>query len=158
MECLELKIVNNQAFQYLPRVLSVMLLLTLIIVSGDVDARSGNREKTVGVLYYRLMFGHLHSRPTPYSESLTTIACGQPMRLYERKNSPKMSNQSRDWARVKVGTRQGYVLQKTLAPTKPNCFQDQYPAFFKSFKLDLSELYYWGRLYDQYIRGKSQVF
>ena len=63
----------------------------------------------------------------------------------------------KDWNYVKVGMHKGYVKRDVLRSKRPLCFQDMYPKFFDSFDLDLSELYYWGRLYGQYIQGRSRV-
>jgi hypothetical protein len=142
-------------------VLSLVVILMLSVLSPNSMAAKGSRgtqERVVGVLYFKMMFGHLHSRPSPYSESLTTIACGQPMRIFSSKGKKRETLGGGGWVKAKAGSRQGYIPQHHLQAKKPTCFQDRYPAFFKTFKLDLSELYYWGRLHDQYISGKSQVF
>lgn len=109
-------------------------------------------KKFVGVFYYKNLFGHVHETADEYSSSLTTVACGHPMKVYER---PEIDEQK--WAHVSTAGNKGYVLRKDLLATKPSCMQAKYPGFFNSMDLGLTQMYYWGKLNDMYIEGKSRV-
>ncbi len=110
-------------------------------------------EKVVGVFYMKPLFGHVHQTSVRTSPSLTTIQCAHPVKVIE---SSKVSV-SADWAYVQVADYRGFILKDYLSEKKPDCFQGKYPKFFDTVNLDLQELYYWGRLYDQYIQGESRV-
>ena len=106
----------------------------------------------LGVVYYVNSFGHVHQMAQINSASVTTVACGHPLKVNESLNS-----YGQEWLIVSVGPQKGYVLKEFTSERKSECFQEKYPKFFNSMNLDLSELYYWGRLYDQFIRGRSRV-
>ncbi len=110
-------------------------------------------EKVVGVFYMKPLFGHVHQTSVGTSPSLTTIQCAHPVKVLE---SSKVSV-SAEWAYVQVADYRGFILKDYLSERKPDCFQGKYPKFFDTLNLDLQELYYWGRLYDQYIQGESRV-
>lgn len=110
-------------------------------------------EILVGVFYFKNMYGHVHQNASKYSTPLTTIECGHPVKVYEIRGRQG----DKKWSRVKVANYKGYVLGEFLSSKKMKCFQDRYPKFINKFPLDVSEMYYWGRLNDQYVRGKSQV-
>ncbi len=103
------------------------------------------------VRYYNNIFGNVVRNASNYSASLTTISCGHPVKTVQTKKT-----QAR-WTYVKVGAYRGYLPTRFLAQKKPSCFQDKYPRFFAKFELDLAEYYYWGKLYNQYVQGKSKV-
>lgn len=137
--------------------LFLLLVLPLLLLGPVVMSKS--KKEILRVAYFQPTFGHVHRNPTRYSSSLTTISCGQPIKVYKliSKNGRPVTVFSKNWNYVKVGPYEGYIDQKYLTETKPDCFQDRYPKFFDSLGLDLTELYYWGRLYDQYVFGKSRV-
>lgn len=110
-------------------------------------------EKVVGVYYLKPIFGHVHQSPAKNSASLTTIQCSHPVKVIE---SSKVQV-SREWAYVQVADYRGFILREYLEEKRPDCFQGKYPKFFDAMNLDLSELYYWGKLYDQYVQGESRV-
>ena len=128
---------------------SIKILVFFIFFSAYAATPS---SKLVGVFYYKNIFGSLHQGPSQYSSVLTTISCGHPVKVYESSDKTKEK-----WANVKVGAYTGYVLKDFLATKKVECFQDKYPRFFENLQMDLADYYYWGRLYDQYIQGKSKV-
>jgi hypothetical protein len=99
------------------------------------------------------LFGHVHQSSVRTSASLTTIQCAHPVKVIE---SSKVSI-SKEWAYVEVADYRGFVLKQYLSETKPDCLQGKYPKFFDALNMDLSELYYWGRLYDHYIQGETRV-
>ena len=110
-------------------------------------------EKVVGVFYMKPLFGHVHQSSVRTSASLTTIQCAHPVKVIE---SSKVSV-SKEWAYIQVAEYRGFVLKDYLSEKKPECLQGKYPKFFDSLNMDLSELYYWGRLYDHYVQGETRV-
>lgn len=110
-------------------------------------------EKVVGVFYMNPLFGHVHQSPIRTSASLTTIQCAHPLKVLE---SSKVSV-SAEWAYVQVADYKGFILKSYLSERKPKCIQGKYPKFFDALNLDLSELYYWGRLYDHYVESETRV-
>lgn len=117
--------------------------------------KSGASEKNtvVGVFYFNQIFGHVHSSPLKGASSLTTIGCGHPVRVMTN-NKSKIS---KEWFMVKIGPHDGFIMRKYLSTKRTKCFQEKYPRFFTGLNLDLSELYYWGKLNDQFVEGKSMV-
>jgi hypothetical protein len=110
-------------------------------------------ERVVGVFYLKPMFAHVHQTSVRTSPSLTTIQCSHPVKVIE---STKVAHGA-EWAYVHVADYRGFILKQYLVEKRPECFQGKYPRFFDSLNLDLSELYYWGRLYDHYVQGESRV-
>lgn len=103
------------------------------------------------VKYYKNIFGHIHQNKTTASVSLTTISCGHPVRIIKRGNSKS------PWIKVKTAGKEGFIFKKFLQNKRPKCFASKFPKFFNALDLDISEMYYWGRLYDQYIDGRTKV-
>ena len=126
----------------------LLLLPTLLFAET-----TSTDEKVVGVFYFTPMFGHVHQSSVKTSASLTTIQCSHPVKVIE---SSKVQA-GPEWAYVQVADYRGFILKQFLAEKRPECFQGKYPKFFDAFNLDLSELYYWGRLNDHYIQGESRV-
>jgi hypothetical protein len=56
-----------------------------------------------------------------------------------------------------VGDDRGFIISSSLSEKRPVCFQEKYPKFYLNLNLDLSEMYYWGRLTDQYLSEESKV-
>lgn len=108
----------------------------------------------IGIFYYKNLFGHIHQNRSRYSASLTTISCGHPLRLLAPKNGEKSLD---DWVMIRVGPYEGYLPEKAISEKKVDCFQDRYIKFFDNMDLQLSDMYYWGRFYDQVVEGKSKV-
>jgi hypothetical protein len=110
-------------------------------------------EKVVGVFYLNTMFGHVHQSAMRTSASLTTIQCAHPVKVIE---SSKVSV-GPEWAYVQVADHRGFIIKNDLSEKRPECFQGKYPKFFDAMNLDLAELYYWGRLYDQFLHGETRL-
>lgn len=139
-------------------VLSFLLNLSWAVEIEKGQDYSGYKKVVSDVLYFYQIFGVVHQNPSRYSSALTTISCGHPiktLRLIDAKGKEFIPNES--WVFAKVGAYEGFVMKEYLNKQKVQCFQDRFPKFFDSFDMDLSELYYWGRLYDQYVTGKSKV-
>ena len=128
----------------------LILLLSSLLSFAETTSTD---EKVVGVFYMTPMFGHVHQSSVRTSASLTTIQCAHPVKVIE---SSKVSV-SPEWAYVQVAEYRGFIMKQFLSEKKPECFQGKYPKFFDSFNMDLSELYYWGRLYDHYVQGETRV-
>ncbi len=130
-----------------------MLLIMLLSSILSFAESTSTDEKVVGVFYMTPLFGHVHQSSVRTSASLTTIQCAHPVKVIE---SSKVSI-SKEWVYVEVADYRGFVLKQYLSETKPECLQGKYPKFFDALNMDLSELYYWGRLYDHYIQGETRV-
>lgn len=128
----------------------LILLLTSLLSFAETTSTD---EKVVGVFYMKPLFGHVHQSAVRTSASLTTIQCAHPVKVIE---SSKVSV-SPEWAYVQVADYHGFILKQFLSESKPDCIQGKYPKFFDSLNMDLSELYYWGRLYDHFIQGETRV-
>lgn len=128
----------------------LLLLLTALLSFAETTSTD---EKVVGVFYMKPLFGHVHQSSVRTSASLTTIQCAHPVKVIE---SSKVSA-SPEWAYVQVADYRGFIMKQFLSEKKPDCFQGKYPKFFDALNMDLSELYYWGRLYDHYVQGETRV-
>lgn len=119
-------------------------------------SEKGNAEDRkkifIGVWYFKKMFGHVHQTPNQFAGSLTTLSCGHPVKIYQ---SPDKSHDN--WELIQAAGFEGYILKDFLSQTRPDCFQQKYSNFFNSVDLDLTDLYFWGRLYDQYFMLKTEV-
>ena len=100
------------------------------------------------VKYLATPWGHIHQNSSRYSTSLTTVSCGHPLKIYEV---------GKAWHKVQAGPYTGYVRNEQLLDKKPTCLQDKYPKFFDDLKLEITEMYYWGKLYDHYIEDKTRL-
>jgi hypothetical protein len=110
--------------------------------------------KAIGTKYFMPHMGHLHEIPNSRSTSLTAIQCGDPVILH----SVKSSALSADWSLVQFGDDRGYIKSEYLSDSRPkNCFRGKYPKFYEGLNLDVKEIYYWGKLYDQYEEGESSI-
>ena len=128
----------------------LILLLSSLLSFAETTSTD---EKVVGIFYMTPMFGHVHQSAVRTSASLTTIQCAHPVKVIE---SSKVSV-APEWAYVQVAEYRGFIMRQFLSEKKPECFQGKYPKFFDSLNMDLSELYYWGRLYDHYVQGETRV-
>ncbi len=128
----------------------LILLLSSILSFADTTSTD---EKVVGIFYMTPLFGHVHQYSVRTSASLTTIQCAHPVKVIE---SSKVSI-SNEWAYVQVAEYRGFIMKQFLSDKKPDCVQGKYPKFFDMLNMDLTELYYWGRLYDHYVQGETRV-
>lgn len=126
------------------KVSAIFILLTSSVFSA---------EKTVGTLYFTKFMGHIHKNPSNSSSSMTTIQCAHPLKVLE---DPEVRT-PQGWMYVKAGSDKGFVSSKFLSNKRPLCFQEKYPKFFINLNLDLTDMYYWGKLYDQYSQGESRI-
>jgi hypothetical protein len=103
------------------------------------------------VVYLKEFFGHIHKSQSRYSSSVSTISCGHPLKVVPNDKSIE------SWIAVESGGINGFIRESKVQKTRPICFQDDYPKFFNQFDFDVSEYYFWGRLYDQYIQTKTKA-
>ena len=127
------------------------LFLAVLLNQSFGTEGSGRADELLGVFYFSKIFGHIHQFPSPYSSALTTISCNHPIKVY------KTTNSKEGWRLVKTVGLQGYIQSEYLASKQVQCFQSQYSKFFDALDLSVSDMYYWGRLSDLYIKGKSKV-
>ena len=114
---------------------------------------TAHAEKVVGRLYYNKIMGHVHKNPSTYSASLTTIQCGHALKLIEDSEISTPLG----WFYVKAGEDRGFIKEDFLSSKRPKCFQARYPKFFNALNLDLTDMHYWGRLYDHYMLEESRA-
>ena len=107
-------------------------------------------------LYFNLISGHLHQGPSSDSSSLKVLSCGDRLKVIP--NEKEITSTTRfSWTKLQVATYSGYVRTDFLVSELPNCFNNKYLKFFEQFKVDINDKYNWGRLYDNYVWGKSKV-
>ena len=117
-------------------------------------------KKNIGVRYLNIPYAHIHQNPNRFSAGLTTISCAHPLRmmgLVAVKGQAPLEIFNKEWRFVKAGPYEGYVRNAFLSEQKPDCFQDKYSKFFEGLKLEIADMYYWGRLYDLYDYGHTKV-
>lgn len=137
----------------------LILVLGLMTLS-ELQAQSVEGKKTVlGTAYFNQIFGHVHQNPSRYSKSLTAIACAHPVKVMslEVKPGEKKESFAENWKLVKAGPYEGYIHGDYLTAKRPECFQDRYPRFVNELGLELTDMFYWGKLYDHYEQGRSQI-
>lgn len=127
---------------------SIAKIITIFMMTSSFAS-----ERTVGTLYFEKFMGHVHKNPSASSSSMTTIQCAHPIKVIE---DPEVRTPE-GWLYVKVGEDKGFITSKFLSNKRPKCFQEKYPKFFMNLNLDLTDMYYWGRLYDQYEQGESKI-
>lgn len=121
----------------------VLILFFLFIGTSNANV--------IGRLYFTEFLGHVHQHPLKSSNSVTIVQCSHYVKVL------KKAGLDADWVYAQVGEDKGYIQRKNLSDKKPTCFQEKYPKFYQSLNLSLTEMYYWGRLYDQYSEGKSEL-
>lgn len=104
------------------------------------------------LVYFVPIHGHIHKNASKYSSSLTTISCGFPLKVSEAKQILPTA-----WKYVKGGNHFGYVRDEYVSKKPVECFQEKYKKFYNMVNLNLNQLYYWGRLYDQYIQSEIGI-
>ncbi len=106
------------------------------------------------VVYFNHLFGHVHKNPSRYSQSLSTLECGHPVKVLKEKGHEIISG---NYLKVQVGPYIGHIDKIYLSPKKEKCFSDKYPKFFNDLNLSITDMFYWGKLNDQYVQGKSKI-
>lgn len=135
-----------------------ILLITTFIALKPIWAQE--KRVVVKVMYFNEMMGNVHQNTSRYSQTLTTISCNHPVKVQKIVGADKkeqISFGNGEWLAVNVGPYEGYLLSGLLSDKKQECFQDRFPKFFDEMQLSLTDLYYLGRLNDQYMTGKSKA-
>lgn len=109
--------------------------------------------------YVSSMFAQLYSGANRYMEIYTTLECGHPLKILARVEGKKEEIIFGDgWHLVKAGGYEGFIPARFVSETKvKDCFNMQYPKYFDSLNLTISEMYYWGRLKSIYSYGESNA-
>lgn len=102
-------------------------------------------------MYFNKFLGIVHKEMSVDSSSLTVVQCSHSVKILPMKKLIP------GWTYVQVGEDKGFVEAKHLSAKRPACLQMKYPKFYQNLDLDVTEMYYWGRLYDQYFTGESRV-
>lgn len=108
-------------------------------------------EDILGRKYFVNFLGHVHKKMSKDASSLTIVQCAHAVKILKSK---MITN---DWSYVQVGDDRGFVQSKFLSDKRPDCFQGKYPRFYNKVGLDITEMYYWGKLYDQYFMETSKI-
>jgi hypothetical protein len=138
-----------------------LFCLYIINFSFAADKPASAMKKTmIGMRYFAKPMGNVHQNPSRYSLVLTSIGCNHPVKLMKETSADgkEFILYAEDkWNLVTVGPYEGYVMAEYLTDKKNECFEEEYSKFYDGLNLGVNELYYWARLYDQYVMGKSQV-
>lgn len=119
----------------------------LLLFINLIYSLHGNSQDSI---YYARTFGHIHLKPYANSSSQTGISCGEKL-----KKDLKVKLMEKDWEAVEFGAKKGFVYKNHTTNHAPKCLQDDYPVFFQSLELDLTEIFLWGRLSDQFIEFET---
>lgn len=146
-------------------ILSMMLIFSFNLYAQSTSktappSASGMAKALIGVKYFSQMMGNVHQNASRYSQVLTTISCNHPVKVM--KETSKDGKEfvlygDNNWNLVTVGPYEGYIMSEYLSDKKVVCFEEEYSKFFDGLNLDINDLYYWARLYDQYVQDKSKV-
>lgn len=104
-----------------------------------------------GILYFSNFLGHVHKEADKNSTSQTIVQCSHSVKLLKAKKEIE------GWSYVQVGEDVGYIQSEFLSEKKVECLQAKYPYFYNGLELDITQMYFWGRLYDHYIQGTSKI-
>lgn len=136
------------------------LLIPFMGLAAEPVNPNAMKKSLIGVKYFSQIMGNVHQNPSRYSQVLTTISCNHPIKVMKEtsKDGKEFILYGEDkWNLVTVGPYEGYVMSDYLSDKKNECFEEEYSKFFDGLNLDINDLYYWARLYDQYVQGKSKV-
>lgn len=145
------------------RVFKLILFLNLILLSSLLSAETPKKDPTrslIGVRYFSQTMGNVHQNASRYSQVLTTISCNHPVKILKitsKDGKDLTSLGDPNWTFVGVGPYEGYIMTSYLNEKKNSCLEEEYSKFFDGLELDINDLYYWARLYDQYVQDKSKV-
>ena len=126
-----------------------MKLVLLLFLLFQFPAQA--EEKVLGRKYFQQFLGHVHKNMSKDSTSLTVVQCAHSVKILAYKSLLP------EWRFVEVGEDKGFIETKYLGEKRPDCFQGKYPRFYNRIGLDISEMYFWGKLYDKYATGKSKI-
>lgn len=105
-------------------------------------------------LYLNRPYAQLLNNPYSYSSAVTTLPCATPLLV-----TPELKSNAVDWIGAKFADEKGYIYRPFLSLDRPSdCYQEKYPIFLRALGLDVTELFYWGRLQNQvqeFITGET---
>ncbi len=136
-----------------------VITLCLFILSFKIYSADMKRVQ-IGLRYFNKIMGNIHQNASRYSQVLTTISCNHPVKVLKevsKDGKEFILFGEENWNLVTVGPYTGYIPTEFMSDQKNECFEEQYPKFFDSLNLDINDLYYWARLNDLYVTGKSKV-
>lgn len=137
---------------------NLVAIILITCLSYKLYSSDQQEYNVTGVGYYNQLFGHVYQQPVRHSPSLTNIACGHPMRILElKKDGQRQKVFNQGWYLVTAGPYQGYVFKDFISQDRPDCFQDKYPRFFEAFDLSITEMHFWGRLYNQFLIEEVEI-
>lgn len=122
------------------------LIMTVFILSTTLFGQS-----VVSRMYFSEFMGHVHKAPDTDSSSLTALQCGFKVKVLESKLADSI------WSFVQVGEDKGFVENSRLSDQRPDCFQGKYQDYYNSLNLDLTDLYYLGKLKEQFVSRESKA-
>ena len=142
----------------LKKVLMVTVLAPLLSPFGAAAEDKDLKKEVIKVGHFSEIYGHIHQNPSKYSTSLTNISCGHPVRVYSIKDeSGERSVFNKEWVYVSAGPYEGYIKKEYISDDDPECLQDRYSKFFDRLSLDITDMYYWGKLYDHFVKRKTKA-
>jgi hypothetical protein len=138
--------------------ITLFLIISCLFSRLEAQTVSGKKEM-IKTSYFNRIYGSLHQSPSRTSQSLTAIACNHPLRVMRLIESPTKKTEvfADGWLLVSSGPYEGYIHQDFVSDQKPNCFADRYPRFLNALELEVTDQFYWGKLYDQYDRGRTKT-
>ena len=128
------------------------LIKTKTIIFFIVILLSSQSSAEVGRLYFNQFLGHVHKSADKDSSSLTIVQCSHSVKILKHEKSL-----SDDWLYVQVGEDKGFIQKDYLSSKKPICLQEKYPKFYLELGLDLTDMYFWGKLNDHFVKGTSKI-
>ncbi len=131
------------------KLLFFLILISFVNIFAD-------QVPVIKDVYFNLFSGHLHQVPNPQSTSLKVLNCGDRLKVVTNEKEGVASTKF-SWSKLQTASYIGYVRKEFLSEEPPKCFSNKYLKFVEQFKLELTDKYNWGRLYDQYVLGKSRV-
>lgn len=141
----------------------ILVIFSILFAHNLFAAKSedgGMKRTLIAVRYFNRIMGNVHQNASKYSQVLTTITCNHPVKVMKEvsKDGKEFILYGEDnWNLVSVGPYEGYLLTEYLSDKKIECPDEEYSKFFDGLNLDINDMYYWARLYDQYVQGKSKV-
>lgn len=144
-------------------ILNIFFTLTFFnnVFSEEVKNEKVSKKEQIGVKFFMEIMGNVHQNPSRYSQVLTTLSCNHPVKIMKEISidGKEMILFGEDkWNLVNVGPYTGYIMKDFLSESKNDCFEEAHSKFFEAMNLDINDLYYFARLYDQYVQVKTKAF
>lgn len=139
--------------------MKIVTFLFLFLFGLNSFGQSKVTTKVAKLGYVSSMFAQIYSGADRYMEIYTTLECGHPLKVLARVEGNKEEIIfGKGWYLVKAGGYEGFIPSRFVSDTKvTECFNMQYPKYFDSLNLTISEMYYWGRLKSLYSYGESNA-